>query len=163
MSAAVTTRPARHSARARLASVACVVALAGVGASAPAQAAVSVDPVGAWDMVVQIHTDPATDASLICDFYPDHRLKCVNKPGLSEITGLGIWRQNGPTGITFFLTHHAHRDAAGNEIGKIYTVHNGDLRKNRFSTEGTTFIVLDEGEPWIGPISVDAKGKRLTR
>lgn len=116
--------------------------------------------VGRWDVLVTIHTDPEQYAALYCDFRADQRLDCVNKPDYPPLQGVGLWRAD-RNGFSFWITHHAHQDDQGNPVGAIYAIHLGTVRQDRFATRATTYIAMDDGSPWTGPIDVEARGVRI--
>ena len=138
-----------------------VIAAAGATAKTDPDAAI----VGRWDLTVTIHIEePPLITPLFCDFTADYRLHCETKPGYPDpLQGNGIWTAGANGIFSFWITHHAHRDPNGNPVGSINASHLGKLShdKKKFTTKAHTYIDLNDGTPWQGPVNVDGAGKRI--
>lgn len=121
--------------------------------------------VGRWDLTVTIHIqEPPLYAPLFCDFTADYQLHCVTKPGNPDpLEGRGVWTMGKDGQFSFWITHHAHRDENGNPIGSINASHLGKIspNKKKFQTKAHTYINLNDGSPWQGPVNVEGAAFRI--
>lgn len=150
-----------------LAAVAACALAVPVVAAADATAKPSYDNalVGRWDLTVTIHTqEPPSLVPLFCDFTADYQLHCKTKPGSADpLEGRGVWTMGKDGQFSFWISHHAHRDANGNPVGSINASHLGKIsaNKNKFATKAHTYINLDDGSPWQGPVNVEGAAFRI--
>lgn len=154
---------ARRGATAVVLAAAAIAATSLTSAGAPAADA-RASLVGTWRLEVLIHIEePPQRVELLCDLTADQLLDCHTTPGQDPIHGRGIWKQGPGDTFGFWITHHAHMDENGNPIGSINAQHLGRLDGRQFRTTAFTYIDLDDGSPWIGPVSVESTGVRVRR
>ncbi len=111
--------------------------------------------IGKWDVVVSVHvTEPPVEMPQTCEFFADHKIYCITKPGQEPLEGNGIWTLDRSGVFSFWVTHP-------DPNGEINASHLGKIERNRFTTKAFAYIYAPNGTAIIGPVTVAAKAKKL--
>lgn len=118
--------------------------------------------IGSWDTDIYISIqDPPLLQRMTFVFEANHMLRGYSLPGDPPLEGAGIWSTASGGTFSFWITHGGHPDENGNPVGSINAIHLGTFNRRTFTTSAFTYIDLDNGADWIGPVPVRTEGRKL--